>query len=320
MSVIFFYDKKEVVPFFYLTPSRWSGELPPPYDSSLLPQHYLEFAIKDLEDKTSRGLVNAFSNVKRCLHFMIDSLLHQYGVFQHYKKTNFPTKLRLLDMLGIIPITLMKNLNVERNLLEHEYSLPSKRRVDEAVDVAKLILMATERITESLPTEVVAGWNNPRKHVVIQLEPNAGEIRMYGLKAKGKYHKIQGMTCFKGPLRSFFGDKLSKGVTLSKKPWRTIVIRKSTESEWQPILRELVNMQRKNNQRRSSINQENATITIPVTIPLHDLPQESWATLLDKALAEAKESERSEPSKTGVTGKKISRKKKKQDEAANKQK
>jgi len=31
MSVVFFYAEKQV-PFSYLIPSRWSGEVPPPYD------------------------------------------------------------------------------------------------------------------------------------------------------------------------------------------------------------------------------------------------------------------------------------------------
>jgi len=189
LSVIYFYDDGEQLPFYYMVPSRWSGELPPPYDSSLQPHHYLEFAIRDLEDQTSRGLVNAFGNAKRSLHFMIDSVLHQYGAFTHYKGANFPTKLRLLDKMGILPITLMKNLNVERNLLEHEYNVPSRRRVEEAVDVAKLIIMATERIIEKIPTEVILGWREPRKHLVMQLEPIAGEIRLFGLKAKGRYSK-----------------------------------------------------------------------------------------------------------------------------------
>jgi hypothetical protein len=286
MSVIFFYDAKDQVPFFYLAPSRWSGEVPPPYDSSLLPRHYLEFAIRDLDDQTPRGLVNAFSNIKRALHFLIDSLLHQYGAFIHYKRANFPVKLRLLDTMGILPITLMKNLNVERNLLEHEYAVPSQRRVEEAVDVAKLILMATERIIERIPTEVVAGWRNPKRHVVLQLEPLAGSIRVFGLRAKGKYHKSKGGSCFRGPLRSFFGDELSEGVALTKKPWREISVRRETENEWTPIVRELVNIQRREREKGSVLNTETATITVPVTIPLPDIPQQTWAELLDKLLAQ----------------------------------
>lgn len=285
MGIVFIFDEKERVPFTYLTPSRWNGEIPPPYDSLMLPQHYLEFAVRDLEEQSPRGLVNAFCNVKRSLHFLIDSLLHQYGAFVHYKRSSFPVKLRLLDAMGILPIGIMRNLNVERNLLEHEYAVPSQRRVEEAVDVTKLILMASERITGRIPTEVVAGWRDPKRHVVLQVEPLLGTIRLFGLRAKGRYHKVGGVTCFKGPLRVMFGGTLVPGAKLSTRPFREIKVHRATEGEWMPIVRELVNIQRRDRGSKGSvINTESATITIPVTIPLPDIPQSSWAELLDKHL------------------------------------
>jgi len=146
LSICVFYPDSEPVPFRYAVPTRWSGEIPPPYDSSLLPQDYLEFAIEDMLGARPQNLVNAFGNIKRSMHFLIDCILYQYGVFTHHRTVNFPAKLRLLDGIGILPITLVRNLNIERNLLEHEYAIPSRKRVEEALDVAKLLLMATERL------------------------------------------------------------------------------------------------------------------------------------------------------------------------------
>ncbi|HKB23466.1 MAG TPA: hypothetical protein VKG64_00320, partial [Methylomirabilota bacterium] len=84
-------------------------------------------------------------------------VLNQYGLFAHHKKANFPTRLGLLDDVGLLPRTIIANLNIERNAVEHEYDVPTERRVAEAIDVAKLLLMATERMVEQTPHEVIVG-------------------------------------------------------------------------------------------------------------------------------------------------------------------
>ena len=162
-----------------------AGQLPPPYDTIMTPNAYLEFAIADLAEGSTRGHVNAFGNAKRALHLTIDTLLHQYGLFTHFGKSNFPDKLRLLDGIGLLPIRIMENLNVERNLLEHEYDTPSEKRVAEAVDVTRLLLLASEVLLETTPFEVVVGWKIPQKHVVLQLEPVQGLLNFFTLRAKG---------------------------------------------------------------------------------------------------------------------------------------
>jgi hypothetical protein len=162
LAVYFFYDTSEPGSFSYLTPTRQVGPLPPPYETDMSPSAYLEFAIEDLAADTARGLINAFGNAKRAFHLAIDSLLNQYGLFTRFRKANFPEKVRLIDTVGMIPIGIMHNLNVERNLLEHEYAVPSKARVKEAVDVTKLLLLATEKLVEATPQEVVVGWRIPQ--------------------------------------------------------------------------------------------------------------------------------------------------------------
>src|SRR5579862_8969512 len=158
MSTYYFYDPKEPVPFTYLSPTRMVGQIPPPYDSAATPATYLEFAIADVKEGSDRGYVNAFTNVKRALHLAIDVLLHQYGLFHAYRKDNFPGKLSLLDTVGILPTTIVTNLNLERNLVEHEYAMPAKKRVDEAIDVAKLIIMAMETLVSGVVHEAIVGW------------------------------------------------------------------------------------------------------------------------------------------------------------------
>jgi hypothetical protein len=289
LSVYYFYRKEEPVPFRYLTPSRMAGELPSPYEAAMTPNAYLEFAIADFGEGSERGLVNAFGNTKRALHLKIDTLLNQYGLFAHFRRLNFPEKLKVLDDIGILPITIIKNLNVERNLLEHEYVTPSKRRVAEAIDVVKLLLLATEKLIEKTPYEVVVGWKNPKRHIVLQLEPIKGVMNLFTLKAKGKYKKINGISCFSSGLRTFTGETINPGIKLSKKPWRVITLNKAGINEWKPILAELVNIQRQQRTHDSYIDKGAATVTIPITVPLGAFGALSWVDIMDNFLKKGKE-------------------------------
>ncbi len=284
MSIYYFYSPSEPIPFYYLTPTRLVGQIPPPYGTSMLPMDYLEFAIADISDGSDRGLVNAFGNAKRALHLAIDMVMHQYGLFSFYGTKNFPTKLRILDEIGLIPTKIIENLNVERNLIEHEYNTPSKKRVGEAIDVTKLLLMAVEKLTEATPHEAVVGWKEPKKHCVMQLDPIKGELTLYSLFAKGRYNKTDGLSHFIGPLRTIEGDKLLPNIKISKSPWKIIKLTNGEISDWKSIISELVNVQRKRSTYKMKIDNEDASITVPITMPLPILKGKSWGQILDEFL------------------------------------
>ena len=283
MAVVYLYKDSDPVTFRYLSPSRSSGQIPPPYASDMTPSVYIEFATEDLTGGTKRGLVNAFGNAKRALHLAIDTLLQQYGLFWYFRKSNFPAKLGVLDEIGILPVTIIRNLNVERNMLEHEYSTPTRKRVEEAVDVARLLILATEKLLEATPIEVVAGWKKPRRHSLIQLHPHNGQLRVYTITAPGQYHKVQGVSCLFG-IRSFDGVSLTKGVRVAKKAWRVIHLKKAEKATWVPIISELVGIQQKEHSRRTSTIHDTTEVTIPVTVPA-TLPEGyTWHELIDKAM------------------------------------
>ena len=284
MGVYFFYETAEPVPFRYLTPTLQVGPLPPPYESDMSPSDYLEFAVEDLASDTARGLINSFSNAKRAFHLAIDSLLHQYGLFAKHRKSRFPEKLRLIDAIGMIPIEIMRNLNVERNLLEHEYAVPSKTRVKEAIDVTRLLLLATERLVEATPHEAVIGWRKPARHLLMQLEPQAGELRFF--RISGQCRKLNGVSCISGPIRPFGGHGFSNGIKVAEKPWKTVPLDKAHLAEWQPIVRELVRAQRRQASRSTFVDHEHLTMTMSITLPF-SLPEgTSWHEVLDKAIKE----------------------------------
>ena len=75
LSIYYFYDENEQVPFRYLSPSRQVSELPIPYATTMNPSGYVEFAIEDLAADTPRGYINAFSNVK-----LSHTLAHRYSI------------------------------------------------------------------------------------------------------------------------------------------------------------------------------------------------------------------------------------------------
>jgi hypothetical protein len=261
------------------------------------PSAYVEFAIEDLASGGARGLINALGNVKRAIHLLIDALLNQYGLFVHFRTANFPAKLQLLDEIGLLPIGIMTNLNVERNLLEHEYTTPTKQRVTEAVDVSKLLLMATEKLLEATPHEVLVGWKTPKRHLLLRLEPQKGEIRFHAIRAPKHYKTMNRVSCIVGGIRQLTGDKLYPWIKIAKRPWRTMVLNKTQRDEWRPVIRQLVSVQRQSLSRKTFVAPGTASVTIPVTIPLALPDGLSWTELLDRALGE-KMNDQKVPAKT----------------------
>jgi hypothetical protein len=284
MSIYFFYEPSDGLPFTYLTPTRQVGPLPPPYESGMSPGEYLEFAIQDLASDTPRGLINAFSNAKRAFHLALDSLLNQYGLFAAYRQAAFPEKAAVIDAVGMIPVGIMRNLNVERNLLEHEYVVPSKPRVTEAVDVVRLLLLAMETLIEATPQEAVVGWREPLGHRLLQLEPQAGVLNYYEIEAMpDRIRTINATVCISG-FRDLSGGGFLPGIAVSETACMSIPLDKAHHGEWLPVVRELVNVRRRNTFRSSHIDLNDATATIPVTIPLRLPDGASWHELISRAL------------------------------------
>lgn len=156
--------------------------------------------------------------------------------------------------------------------------------------MVKLLLLATEKLMEATPYEVVVGWRDPSRHTLLQLEPLKGEIQLYGITAKNRYKKIQNTTCINGQIRPFTGTGFTAGIRVTKNPWKVITLKKSTAVEWIPILKELVNVQRKIWSRKTHIDGENWMAVVSVSIPFPMAEQKSWAEILDEKLKERSDS------------------------------
>jgi len=289
----FFFDDPDLA-FDYLTVTRWVGSLGPPYDSPFGPSTYLGFAADDLAGGDERGLVNAFGNVKRCLHLSVDTLLHQYALFPYARRLAFPDRLALLDRIDVLPTSIIRNLNVERNAMEHDYVCPDRTRVEEALDVARLLQLAIERLLERIPVESVIGWRVPRKHVVMRLEPGSGELTLSTLRAPGQFSSHGATKYFSGPLRAFGDGSLRAGVTVAGRPWRTIPLKKATENEWVPIIRELVSVQRSQAFGGTQVG-HSGLLTTTVTLPF-PFDHQHLAEFLDEGARERSSARGTSPS------------------------
>lgn len=116
---------------------------------SLLPRDFLNYAIEDstsLENEKNR--VNCLSNSKRATDSQIDRLVWALGFLPLARKQrwNVPKKIGFINDMGLVAPRILRRLNKLRNRLEHEYATPSKREVEDALDVTMLFISYAELV------------------------------------------------------------------------------------------------------------------------------------------------------------------------------
>jgi uncharacterized protein (UPF0332 family) len=131
-----------------------------PFD--LKPEEFIKYAKADLKLKSNRGIVNALSNTKRALHCQLDSLLYAFGYQNKSRKGrwNFNDKLEFLGELDIITPEFLRKINKQRNFLEHEYALPSRENVEDAIDIAILFIDYTQKHLNKILIDCVLNIKN----------------------------------------------------------------------------------------------------------------------------------------------------------------
>ena len=109
------------------------------YSFDLEPEDFLHFADIDMESGNDHGLINALSNAKRAINCSTDKVLKIFNLKP--EKNNFPSRVSLLQEIGIIAPRIMHKVVRSRNLLEHEYKLPeTDEEVEDAIDIANLFV------------------------------------------------------------------------------------------------------------------------------------------------------------------------------------
>jgi len=119
-----------------------STEVDSPFD--LKAEDFLGFAKEDVKGDNDKDIINALSNAKRAIENRMDILLYAFGYPNLEEQWGFPKKVEMLNDLGIIAPRILRKINTLRNLLEHQYKLPTKGEAEDAIDVAVLFLKSTK--------------------------------------------------------------------------------------------------------------------------------------------------------------------------------
>ncbi len=114
------------------------------YHFKLTPLDFLKFAKEDFKEKNTRNLVNALSNIKRAINCQIDQILFIFGFSK--KRWNFPEKIEFIKDIGITSPEIIEKINHKRNLIEHEYVIPSDEDVSYAIGIAELFIESVKPI------------------------------------------------------------------------------------------------------------------------------------------------------------------------------
>ncbi len=129
-------------------------EIEPGFDLS--PEDFIRFAELDLEQDDERSLVNALGNAKRAIDCRTDIIISALKLSPKRLKLS---KLSILKEIGALAPRILNKVRNARNLLEHEYVLPKRELVEDAVDVAMLFEAAAHRVLHLFP-EVIYIYNN----------------------------------------------------------------------------------------------------------------------------------------------------------------
>ena len=240
MSVIALYD--EDLPFTYFSPSLMASGVTATNETTSA-QEYLKYAKEDLKGEDNRALINAFGNAKRSIHKLVDDLIFQYGLNIYCRRFSFPNKLQVLSELELVSPYVLTALNVDRNVVEHDYVAPTLARTREAVDVAELLLMAMSSFKPGVPYEGFCGWKDPRKHVLLRLNPWTCSLTLHKYaRPKGAgLRTVNGVRCYLQQVRDYDYNYL---LEVSENPWKTIAIDKQGKEVWLPIITALVDIQK----------------------------------------------------------------------------
>jgi hypothetical protein len=116
-------------------------------DFDILPQDFISYAEVDLASDYEHNIINALSNSKRALDCQLDILLLSFGYYKKSQKYqwNFPKKIDLMTELGLIAPRVLKKINKQRNLLEHQFVKPNRESVEDFLDITMLFIASTDR-------------------------------------------------------------------------------------------------------------------------------------------------------------------------------
>ncbi|MCD9024708.1 hypothetical protein [Cohnella silvisoli] len=98
---------------------------------------YLKFAEEEMENRTTRSLINCISHLKHATDCQMDTFLHVLNLYKVFDKKNlkFDVKLKFLKDIGLFSSKSLSRLNVFRNRMEHYYEVPKINDIEVYYDL-----------------------------------------------------------------------------------------------------------------------------------------------------------------------------------------
>ncbi len=254
-------------PFTYLKhsliahPSRAPGR-------DISAEQFHQFA-RESFGTTERELIDSFGHCKRAIHALIDDLLHAYGLFIRNKNLSFPRKSQLLHEIGTLALSILKNLNVERNAMEHEYRVPESARVQEAIDVLDLLIPASRNRSEQVPYECVVGLKETGSHGLLRLDPVEGSLAVHSIKPPSKTLAMQhGVETIWTPVRDAKGG-IPPRFRMDTDPLWKHSLKFDNREVWTPWIKGITTLQH-GGKKAKSPERSIATIFAPLNVEVSD--------------------------------------------------
>ena len=130
-------------------------------DFDLTPDDYLNFADESLGRENSKDKIDCVSHLKRAIECQLDTFIEILGLSKLLKKKGirFDRKMGLLESFGLISPRSFSKLNMIRNKLEHEYSIPDIPEVELYYDLANSFLRSMEGYIHMFSNAFTTEWN-----------------------------------------------------------------------------------------------------------------------------------------------------------------
>jgi hypothetical protein len=133
-------------------------------------------------------------------------------------------------------------MNIERNVVEHEYRRPSTEKVSDAIDVCHLLNLAVERLGQEIPYEGFVGIRETGQHALFRLDSPGGVIELWGLLDPDIITDGPFGTDFVAPRLISGLDRTPSSEQLSSEPIKVVPLTMRNIEEWRPLISAIVDL------------------------------------------------------------------------------
>ncbi|GAA4196916.1 hypothetical protein GCM10023074_23330 [Microbispora amethystogenes] len=144
----------------------------------------------------------------------------------------------MLQEIGVLALSILKNLNLERNAMEHDYRVPALGRVQETIDVLDLLVSAFRNRWKKIPYECVVGLRDGKSHGLLRLDPLEGCVSLHLVNPPPKTLAMQhGIETIWTPVRGVEGKIFPHFEVNDEPAWKYPLKFDNKKGAWTPWLR-----------------------------------------------------------------------------------